>query len=131
MYRLARRVMIALVLRRSALLACMGASLACGSAGPPASCPRDLPMTCPMPAPSFAAEVQPIYQSKCVPACHEPGGQEANRPFTTLAEIRAERLSTMLSQVYNCVMPLAPAAPLTPDERQALLGWLVCEEPDN
>jgi hypothetical protein len=123
--------MIAGVRGRSALLVCLGASLACGPAAPPASCPRDLPMSCPMPEPSFAGEVQAIYQTKCQPACHEPGGVEPNKPFTTLAQIRTEQLSTMLGQVYNCVMPLAPAPPLTDEERQALLGWLVCKEPDN
>jgi mono/diheme cytochrome c family protein len=83
-----------------------------------------------MPAPSFRGQVQAIYQAKCQ-ACHAPGGQEAVKPYTTLGQIRAEPLSTMLGQVYNCVMPLAGAPPLTPDERQALLGWLVCMEPDN
>jgi hypothetical protein len=126
--------MIPAVRGRPALLACAAlaaAALACGPAdAPAASCPRDLPMTCPMPAPSFSGQVHAIYQTKCQ-ACHAPGGQEATKPFTTLAQIRAEPLSTMVSQVYNCVMPLAGAPPLTGDERQALLGWLVCMEPDN
>jgi hypothetical protein len=125
--------MIAAVRGRPALLACAAlaaATLACGPDGPPASCPRDLPMSCPMPAPSFSGQVHAIYQAKCQ-ACHAPGGQEFNKPFTTLAEIHAEPLSTMLSQVYNCVMPKAGAPPLTTEERQALLGWLVCMEPDN
>ena len=105
-------------------------AVGCGPAERPASCPSDLPPACPTPAPSFSAEVSTIYRTKCE-ACHAPGGQEANKPFTTLAQIHAEPLSTMLSQVYNCVMPLATAPELTTDERQALLGWLVCMEPDN
>jgi mono/diheme cytochrome c family protein len=105
------------------------AAVACGAA-PGASCPRDLPMSCPDPAPSFATEVHAIYEAKCQ-ACHAPGGQEQNKPFTTLAQIQAEPLSTMLSQLYNCVMPLAGSPALTTEERQALLGWLVCLEPNN
>ena len=125
--------MIARVRGRPALFLCAAlavTALACGPDGPSASCPRDLPMTCPMPAPSFAGQVHAIYQTRCQP-CHTPGGLESKKPFVTLAQIRAEPLSTMLGQVYNCVMPQAPSAPLTTDERQALLGWLVCEEPDN
>lgn len=97
---------------------------------PPASCPRDLPASCPMPAPSFSGEVQAIFQTKCVP-CHAPGGQEASKPYTSLALIQRQALSTMLGQVYNCAMPPATALQLTADERQALLGWLVCMRPDN
>jgi hypothetical protein len=125
--------MIATVRGRPALplhAALLAAVLACGPADPATSCPRDLPMSCPVPAPSFSGQIQAIYQAKCQ-ACHAPGGQESTKPFTTLAQIRAEPLSTMLGQVYNCVMPKAGAPPLTPDERQALLGWLVCMEPDN
>ena len=83
-----------------------------------------------MPAPSFSGQVQAIYRAKCQD-CHAPGGTEATKPFTTLAQIKAEPLSTMLGQVYNCVMPQAGAPQLTADERQALLAWLVCEEPNN
>jgi uncharacterized membrane protein len=133
MNRAAERVMIARVRGRPALLllAILAVtSLACGSSEPPASCPRDLPASCPTPAPSFSGEVQAIFQAKCVP-CHSPGGQEATKPYTSLALIQRQPLSTMLAQVYNCAMPLATAPQLTAEERQALLGWLVCMRPDN
>jgi uncharacterized membrane protein len=133
MNRRGKRVMIARVRGRPALLLCVAlvvAAPACGPDEPSTSCPRDLPMSCPMPAPSFSGQVRAIYQAKCQD-CHTPGGMESTKPFTTLAQIKAEPLSTMLGQVYNCVMPKAGAPQLTTDERQALLAWLVCEEPDN
>ena len=129
----ARRVMIADVRGRPVLSLCAAlaaAALSCGGADVPASCPRDLPMACPTPMPSYSGQVQAIFAAKCV-TCHAPGGQESSKPFTTFKEILLEPLSTMLSQVYNCVMPLATAPQLTDDERAALLGWLVCREPDN
>jgi uncharacterized membrane protein len=133
MNRAADRVMIARVSGRPALIisaTLAAAALACGSSDPPASCPRDIPASCPAPAPSFSAEVQAIFQAKCVP-CHAPGGQEATKPYTSLELIQRQPLSTMLGQVYNCAMPPATAPQLTADERQALLGWLVCMRPDN
>jgi len=88
------------------------------------------PATCPSPAPSYAAEVEPIIRAKCV-TCHAPGGLSASKPYTTLAQIKLEPLTTMISFVQSCAMPQAPAPALTADEGAALLGWLVCREPDN
>jgi hypothetical protein len=35
------------------------------------------------------------------------------------------------SMVFTCRMPPADQPQPTPAERQALLGWIVCEAPDN
>ena len=32
-------------------------------------CPNDLPLSCPVPAPSYADDVAPILHERCVP-CH-------------------------------------------------------------
>jgi uncharacterized membrane protein len=106
--------------------AVVATAVACGPAG---ECPNDVPATCPSPAPSFSGEVQGIIQSRCV-SCHAPGGQEQSRPLQTYQQIYSQRIG-VLSQVASCRMPLAGAAPLTPEERQALLGWLVCSAPNN
>jgi hypothetical protein len=117
------------------LLLCAGlaaAGVACGPAAPATSCPtNDLPATCPTPAPSYAGEVQAIFQAKCLPGCHEPGGMEATKPYTTLAQILQEPLQTMLIQVLSCNMPKAPSPGLTADERKAMLGWFECMRPNN
>jgi hypothetical protein len=102
---------------------------ACG--GPAIDCPNDVPPSCPSPAPSFSGEVQGVIQSRCAPSCHEPGGQEENRPLQRYADQIYPQRKQMLLQVGSCRMPLAGATPLTADERQALLGWLVCGAPNN
>jgi hypothetical protein len=116
---------------RSALLFCATlalAGVACGSGDGP-SCPRDFPPACPSPAPTFAADAQPVFQSKCQP-CHEPGGQKADVPLTTWAQIHS-RITTVVSLVNGCQMPPPGAPPLTSDERAALLGWFACNATDN
>jgi uncharacterized membrane protein len=112
------------------LLAWAGlAAAGCGGDDPAISCPNDQPAACPSPEPSFSGQVAAIIQSRCA-VCHAPGGQEPTRPFQTYAQISAQR-GPILNQVSTCRMPLAGATPLTDEERQALLGWLVCRAPDN
>ncbi len=104
--------------------------LLAGCGGPPAlSCPNDLPNGCPSPAPSYRNQVAAVIANRCL-SCHGPGGQEAALPFTTYQAVFASR-STILNQVYHCVMP--PAGNPAPDaqERTLFLGWLVCGAPDN
>src|SRR5438309_6694662 len=74
-----------------------------GHSDPPVNCPQNLPTTCPATAPSFTADVKPIFDSVCT-TCHTPGGQMASVPFNTYAQIYGRR-TTILSQVYDCVMP--------------------------
>jgi hypothetical protein len=101
---------------------------ACGSHA--TSCPEQIP-TCPSPPPSFVAEVNPIVQSVCVP-CHGPGGIEATRPYLTYEDMKAfGPFTTMYSQVLGCTMPKAPQQFMGNDDRQRLLEWFACGEPDD
>ena len=101
---------------------CSGASGAVDAG----SCPNDLPAACPSPAPSYA-EVGPLVQARCLP-CHAPGGVEATIELDTQATLHARRTS-VLTQIYSCLMPLPDAGQLTAAERQAILGYLVCGAP--
>jgi uncharacterized membrane protein len=103
----------------------------CGSPDPVTNCPNDLPMSCPSPAPSFAGEVNAIIQDRCA-TCHAPGQQSPTLPMQTYDQILALALHRgMLNQVSTCRMPLAGGPPLTTDERQVLMAWLVCGAPNN
>jgi len=93
------------------------------------SCPNDLPDTCPDPAPSYQVDIAPIITARCVP-CHGPGGPESSHPLDSYTRVFGLR-TNVLSQVYGCRMPPSGATPLEPEERQALLEWLVCGSPDN
>jgi hypothetical protein len=120
-------MMPARLARAAGLIAALAGVAGCGSHG--ASCPTDMP-TCPSPAPSFVAEVNPIIQSTCVP-CHGPGGVEATRPYVTYEDMKTNGpFVTMYSQVLGCLMPQAPQQ-LTAAQRQRLLEWFACGEPDD
>jgi uncharacterized membrane protein len=99
---------------------------ACSSPAP-ASCPNDYPMSCPDAAPSFAGQVGALIQTHCA-VCHGPGQQVPT--LQTYGEIKAAA-PRMFTQIHACLMPPATRAPLTSDERQAILEWLVCSAPNN
>src|SRR5918911_16984 len=111
-----KRVLVAAVL----LAACGG--------GSEVNCPN-VSQTCPSPAPSFASDVRPIINARCV-TCHSPGGQEAVRDYTTYSGVFAQR-QPMLTQVYSCRMPPAGNPQPTTQERQTIISWLVCGAPNN
>lgn len=113
------------MVRRLAIVAALGLA-ACGGGG---SCPNDLPSSCPSPAPSYANDVAPIVSAHCL-KCHGPGGVSANIALGDYPSISARR-SQVLNQIYACRMPPPGEQPLTSDERQTLLGWLVCGAPEN
>lgn len=108
----------------------VGAALAAGCSGgtPAVDCPADLPASCPAGAAGYQATIAPLIAGKCTP-CHAPGGQSSH-PLLTWAEVHALR-GEVLSQVYACRMPQAGAPALTAAERTELLGWLVCEAPND
>ena len=97
-------------------------------------CPKDLPPDddCPNAVPSYANTVAPVIAARCT-SCHRPGGLAASIQFDTYAKIAANSNKIhMVTQVYQCRMPPPScAAPLTADERQTLLQWLVCGGPNN
>ncbi len=99
---------------------------------PPAagSCSEALPSAvgCPASAPSYKAEISTIIGMRCAP-CHTPGGL-AQPPFNNYFNTFIPR-AEMTETVRSCVMPPSCAPQLTPDERQKLLQWLVCDAPEN
>jgi len=95
-----------------------------------ASCSSDVPATCPSVVPSWSNQVHAIVDARCG-QCHTDGGVEAKEhAFDTYAHVYAQRTS-ILTQLASCKMPPPDAAPLTSDERAAILGWLVCHAPEN
>ena len=110
------------------LVAC---AAGCSDPAPARNCAIPQMPSCPDPAPSYATDVSPIFQTYCV-RCHGPGGVEFNKPLTTWAEANS-RYGAVLQQVfYFCAMPPATEPQLTdPAQRAALLGWLMCMAPNN
>ena len=112
----------------------LGLTLSCSSgtsgAGEEAgTCPDDLPKSCPSPVPSYSKDIVPIMRESCAnPGCHSSTGV-AGYPETTYAEVFAQR-SPILDQLNDCLMP-PNTYPLTAQQREALLAWLVCGAPDN
>ncbi len=94
-------------------------------------CPNDLPgdTGCANAAPSYRLEVASVIEQRCG-VCHFPGNTQSTQVFATYDAIHAGRRG-MLTRVYGCKMPPEGADPLTPEEREALLKWLVCGAPDN
>jgi uncharacterized membrane protein len=122
------RALIALMLAAAA--ACTSSSGSSSSDAGPAPCPNDLPDSCPNPPPSYMNGVAAIIDAKCN-VCHANGGPgQSTEDLSTYDKIHSRR-GPMLNQVYTCLMPPPDGGPLTPDERKQLLGWLVCEAPDN
>ena len=94
------------------------------------ACPRDLPAGCESPVPSWMNVVQPIIAQRCN-ACHGVVGvEQAAFDFSTYEGVR-KAFGSVLNSVYGCLMPPPDAGALTPEERQAVLGWLVCSAPNN
>ena len=124
-----RSIVIAALL----LVGCSGGGTGSSSSGTSgtsgSTCPRDLPQSCPSPEPSYATDVAPLIQAKCV-QCHAPGGVASDRPLGTYAQVNTLK-QDVLDQVYNCLMPEPPQPALDETDRQTLLGWLVCGAPDN
>lgn len=109
-----------------ALAACSHASPAPADG---ATCPNDLPSSCPMPTPSYKDDISGIMDSHCN-GCHGPGGTAPEKPLLTYADLFRQR-SAVLNQVYSCAMPPASERPMTPQQRAKVLAWLVCGAPDN
>jgi hypothetical protein len=100
-----------------------------GGAGGGASCPNDLPESCPSPAPGWKSDVAPVIAARCA-SCHEEGGAASKQPLTSHAQVYS-RKGAVLNQIYGCNMPPEGATPLTAAERLAIEAWLVCGAPDD
>jgi mono/diheme cytochrome c family protein len=111
-------------------LAAIGCSPAGGAADAGTSCPSDLPASCPSDVASYQAKIRVIIEQRCL-ACHGPGGvADSKHDLATYDRVYAQR-SAILNQAYACQMPPSTEPPLSSMERAALLGWLVCQAPNN
>ena len=115
----------AILVASLALCACAGTAVP----DPPA-CPDDLPEVCLQPAPSYTTKIAPIVASRCL-GCHDEGGIAGSRWVLSSYEAVYARRGAVLNQVYTCSMPTPDAEQPSPDERAALLQWLVCSAPNN
>ena len=93
-------------------------------------CPDDVPAACPSPEPSYANDVAPIFARRCAP-CHFPGGIEVATHDFSKYDVIHDQKGAILGQIHACLMPPPDAGAPTPDERAALLGWIVCGAPQN
>ncbi len=111
-----------------ALLPLLGVLLAaCGESAPNAACPDDAQMGCPASALSYDSGIGALLTERCSP-CHAAGGIESSLLLTDYGHVSGLRMS-IGSQVATCSMPLAPAPPLSLEERQQILDWLTCGAP--
>jgi hypothetical protein len=95
--------------------------------GGPMVCTATAPTACPEPSPRYA-DVEPIFMERCV-TCH--GGVVGGPwPLTTHGHI-ATWANEIRGELLDCTMPPADAgAPMTDDEREAILVWLRCGFPE-
>jgi hypothetical protein len=121
------RVTLLLGLLCGGALGCSSASGDSGAGDGGASCPN-APNGCSKPAPSYRAVIAPILEQNCIP-CHGPKGN-AGYSESTYAEVFAQA-SPILDSVAGCAMPPSSYPPLTTEQHDALLDWLVCGAPDN
>jgi hypothetical protein len=89
---------------------------------PPEACPSASSSSS---VPSYRDQVQAILESNCV-ACHAAG----TAALGSYAAVQALGVSNLV-QVGGCKMPPDTAAPMSPDERELLMTWLACGDPDN
>jgi hypothetical protein len=99
----------------------------------PEPCPS-VSMDCPSPPPSWAKDVQPVIQARCY-TCHSEGGIEWPKwDLSSYASVVSNEME-VLTQVYQCKMPLPdaspPVPPLTSDQRQTIVQWIACSTPNN
>jgi uncharacterized membrane protein len=122
-------VLAAIARQASIVVLVIGIAIGAGCSSSPAasSCPNDYPTACPDAAPSFAADVSPLIHTHCTP-CHAAGQQVPTLDSYQEIAAVAPRVST---QVFQCKMPPAPRTPLTSEERQTLLTWLICGAMNN
>jgi hypothetical protein len=114
----------AIVITAVALAIAVAAAAGCGGGPPASTCPgNEVPTACPSPAPSFTTDVLPVIQATCQ-NCHAPGGQEEIIPLVTYDDVRG-RITTVIQQLRNCLMPLAGNGnpTITPKQRQTLIAW--------
>ena len=116
----------------TALLLCLGACSddASGTDGGDVDanveCTVTAPTECPDPSPTYD-DVEPILAERCV-ICHD--GLQGQWPLTTYTHV-ADWNAEVRAMVGSCTMPPPEEAiPMTDQEREAILTWLVCGFPE-
>jgi len=113
--------------RVAALISAVLAGVALGSCSKP-SCQNDLPTACPSPAPTFSADVAPLIQKYCA-GCHSADGEEPKPLLVNYDSVTGSMDSTarmVETQLVQCNMPPSDHPQLTSEERQTILGWIIC-----
>ncbi|HEY4223384.1 MAG TPA: MbnH family di-heme enzyme [Myxococcota bacterium] len=84
-------------------------------------------VSCPSAPPSFTHDVQPIIENSCL-YCHSDGGGAQAEQLGDYASVHALH-DKLVTQVTGCLMPAD--ARLPDADREAILQWLACGDPNN
>lgn len=97
---------------------------------PPTSfCGAPAPKSCPSPKPSYSKQVVPILDAKCN-NCHV-GGIDKPWSLADYQSVDDWRVSIQ-GDILSCTMPpLDGGVALTREERDVIVGWIVCNAPNN
>jgi hypothetical protein len=94
--------------------------------------PDTTPTTCPTPRVTFD-DVKPIFQARCVSACHNGVTPDPNIPGATLWPL-VERMhildwqDSVRAMMADCSMPPPDAGvPMTIEDRRAIIEFIRCE----
>jgi hypothetical protein len=101
---------------------------ACGPHTQRASC-TSVEAICPTTQPSYATDIAPIVQERCV-TCHYAGTAIAPTDLSTYALVRRQG-GTILSELQSCMMPPPDAGVLDGTDRTTFVEWLRCGAPNN
>jgi len=122
------------VIVRTGRSAVVVAALACTVAWMSVGCISQDAVACPSPAPTYSADVAPLIQTHCT-MCHSPSGENQTPTLVTYDDVTAGSMQQtaheVLVQIHACNMPPPDQPQLTSDERQAILGWIVCGAMNN
>ena len=78
----------------------------------------------------FAADVQPLFISKCaVSGCHDPATASGSAIFQNYSQISSKKDRILIRAVIDKTMP--PTGPLTPAESAKIKCWIEAGALDN
>ena len=114
--------------------ACAAAAGCSGDTDPTDGCLTTLPTACPTPPVKYA-NVQPIFQARCVNMCHNGAtlDPETKMPIWGLTDYShvSTWQDTIRAKTASCEMPPPDAGvPMTMEERRAILEWVHCGVPE-
>jgi hypothetical protein len=81
-------------------------------------------------ASSFEAQVQPILAKSCLPMCHD-GTPDAAWPLVDYDDVASWK-NFIVDDLLQCTMPpvdQAASYPITLQDRETILQWIVCGTP--